>query len=153
MKTSLLPLLTILLLAAFAPAADLTSIGDWTESINASALVSGAGSDLQPQFESVAGVTTLTISNAPAAWTLRVRLAGSGGHSDVTVHVKRASGGSGSGTISGGTAYQALTGSDAELFSGTSDRGSISLQFKLTGLTRKVSPATYLSSIIFTVSS
>ena len=31
------------------------------------------------------------------------------------------------------------------------DRGNISLQFKLTGLNRTVSPDTYSSSLIFTV--
>jgi hypothetical protein len=151
MKSPLHKLLPLLALTGLAHGADLTSRGDWVESITAANLVSGAGSDLQSQFESVAGVTTLTISTAPGAWTLRVRLGGSGGHGDVTVYVKRTSAGSGSGSISGGTAYMALTGSDAELFSGTENRGNVSLQFKLTGLSRTVSPATYLSSIIFTV--
>lgn len=149
MKASLHKLLLLLALPGLAQGADLTSIGDWVESITAANLVSGAGSDVQSQFESVSGVTSLTISNAPGAWTLRVR--GSGGHGDVTVLVKRTSGGSGSGSISGGTAYQELTGSDAELFSGTDARSGIPLQFKLTGLSRNVAPATYLSSIIFTV--
>jgi hypothetical protein len=151
MKSSLRKLFTLLTLAGFAQGADLTSNGDWIESITAGHLISGAGSDLQPQFESVPGVTTLMISTAPGAWTLRARLSGNGAHSDVTVYVKRASGGNGSGSISGGTAYMALSGSDAELFSGTGDRSNISLQLKLTGLSRKVSPGTYLSSIIFTV--
>lgn len=134
-----------------AQGADLSSSGDWVETVNATHLVSGAGSDLQPQFESISGVTTLTITNAPGSWTLRVRLAGSGGHGDVTVSVKRTSSGSGTGTIVDGSAYMPLTGSDAVLFSGTEDRSGISLQFKLTGLSRNVSPASYLSSIIFTV--
>lgn len=151
MKSSLQQLLALLALTSLAQSADLTSSGDWSESITAANLVSGAGSDLQPQFESVSGITTLTIGNAPGSWTLRVRIAGSGGHSNVTVHVKRTSGGSGSGSISGGTAYMALTGGNSTLFSGAENRSNISLQFKLTGLSRSVSPATYLSSIIFTV--
>lgn len=142
-------LLLLFALCGTSQAADLTSSGDWVETITAANLVSGAGSDLQAQFESISGVSTLTISIAPGAWSLRVRV--SGGHGDVTVHVKRTSAGSGSGSISGGTAYLALTGSDTELFSGSEDRSSVSLQFKLTGLSQNVSPATYLSSIIFTV--
>lgn len=151
MKFSLLKLFALVALPRLVHGADLTSMGDWVESITAANLVSGAGSDLQSQFESVSGVTSLTISNAPGAWKLQARLGGSGGHGDVTILVKRSSGGSGLGSISGGTAYMALSGSDAELFSGTEDRGNISLQFKLTGLSRSVSPATYLSSIIFTI--
>lgn len=151
MKPPLHKLLLVLGLTGLTRGADITSNGDWVESISAAHLVSGAGSDLQPQFESVAGVTSLTISNAPGAWTLGVRRAGGGGHGDVTVYVKRTSGGTGSGSISGGSAYMELTSSNAELFSGTEARSGISLQFKLTGLSRGVSPATYFSSIIFTV--
>lgn len=151
MKSSMLKVVPLLAFSSFAQGADLTSSGDWVESINATHLVAGAGSDLQAQFESVSGVTTLTITNAPGAWSLRVRRGGSGGHGDVTVYVKRTSSGSGSGSIAGGTAYQALTGTDEELFSGSDARSSVSLQFKLTGLSRNVSPATYLSSLIFTV--
>jgi hypothetical protein len=151
MKSSLQKLFVLLALTGLAHGADLTSMGNWVENITAANLVSGAGSDLQPQFESLSGVMSLTISNASGAWMLRARLGGSGGHSDVTIFAKRTSGGSGPGSISGGTAYMELTGSDAELFSGAEDRGNISLQFKLTGLSRNVPPATYLSSIIFTV--
>jgi hypothetical protein len=151
MKSPLPKLLALLALSDLVHGADLTSSGDWVENITAANLVSGAGSNLQPQFESVSGITSLTINNAPGAWTLRVRLAGSGGHGNVTVYAKRTSGGSGVGTISGGTAYMALTGSDTEFFSGTDNRGNISLQFKLTGLSSSVSPATYFSSILFTV--
>ncbi len=151
MKSSLLQLLSLFALTSLTHGADLTSSGDWFESISAANLLAGAGSNLQPNFESVSGVTMLTISDASGPWTLRARLAGGGGHGDVTVSVKRTSGGSGSGSISGGTAYLALTGSDAELFSGSENRSSLSLQFKLTGLSPAVSPATYLSSIIFSV--
>lgn len=151
MKSSLHKRLVLLALPALVHGADITSIGDWSETITAANLVSGAGSNLQAQFESVAGVTSLTITNAPGAWTLRVRRGGSGGHGDVTVFVKRTSSGSGSGSVSGGTAYVELTGTDTELFTGTDARSGISLQFKLTGLSRSVTPATYLSSIIFTV--
>ncbi|MEI9894764.1 MAG: hypothetical protein WDN28_12975 [Chthoniobacter sp.] len=151
MKSSLHKILPWLALAGLAQGADLTSSGDWIQTITAAHLSSGAGSDLQAQFESVSGVTTLTVANASGAWSLRARRSGGQGHPDVTVYVKRTSGGGGSGSISGGTAYMELTTSDAEIFSGSEARSGISLQFKLTGLSRKVSPATYLSSIIFTV--
>ena len=150
-KSPLCKALLILALSAATQSAELTSSGDWVATINAANLVSGAGSDLQAQFESVSGVTTLTITNAPGAWSLRVRRSGSQWHGNVTAHVKRTSDGSGSGSISGGNAYAALAATDTELFSGSGARGNISLQFKLTGLSKTVSPATYLSSIIFTV--
>jgi hypothetical protein len=151
MKTSLHRFLVLGAFATLAHGADLTSMGDWTQSITAADLVSGAGTDLKPQFESAAGVTTLTVSNSPGPWTVSVKHSGNGGHGDVTVYVKRVSGGSGTGTIEGGTAYQALTGADVDLFTGTEARNGISLQFKLTGLSRDVPPANYLSTIVFTV--
>lgn len=151
MKSFLHKFLTLFALTGLAHSADLTSIGDWSENVTAANLVSGAGSDLQSQIESISGVTTLTISNAPGAWTLRARRSSSQWNNNLAVYAKRTSAGSGSGTISGGNAYVELTGNDSEIFSGTENRGSIAIQFKLTGLSRSVSPATYISSIIFTV--
>lgn len=132
-------------------AADITVTGGWLETLNATTLTAGAGSDLVGQIESASGISVLTIINAPGNWTLRARKSGSGGHPDVTIHVRRSSSGSGSGGISGGTSFMALTGSDVEIFSGTDDRENISLQFKLSGLSKDIPPATYFSSIIFTV--
>ncbi|MEN3370008.1 MAG: hypothetical protein V7609_2151 [Verrucomicrobiota bacterium] len=145
------PVLALLLLLDASQAADLSSIGSWSESLTAANLVSGAGSDLQNQIESVSGVTALTISNAPGPWSVRARLSSSQWNSNFTLFVRRSSAGSGSGTISGAEGYIEITGSDSEIFSGSENRGSISLQFKLTGLAGNISVATYLSSIIFTV--
>ncbi len=125
-------------------------MGDWTEVVTAANLLAGAGSDLQDQRESLAGVTTLTITNAPASWTVRARR-GSRRNDNFSLFIRRMSSGRGSGTISGAESYVEITGRDAEVFSGTGDRSAISLQFKLTGLARNVSAATYLSSITFTV--
>jgi len=38
--------------------------------VNATNLVSGAGSDLQAQFVSISGVTTLTITNVSGAFSI-----------------------------------------------------------------------------------
>ena len=144
----------ILALLAFAPAdqaADLVSSGDWTETITASNLVSGAGSNLQSQLQSMAGVTSLTISNAPGSWTLRVHRTGSPWAGEVALFVKRTSAGSGSGSIAGGESFVEVTASDVEIFNGSEARSNVALQFKLTGLSVGVSPANYLSSIVFTV--
>lgn len=138
-------------LAVAANAADIVSSGDWYETITAANLSAGAGSDLVAQIESVSGVTTLTISNAPGAWSLVARRSSTTWHADLAVSVKRVSDGSGSGSIAGGAAYVELTGSDIEIFTGTEDRSDISLQLKLTGLSKDVAPDTYASSIIFTV--
>jgi hypothetical protein len=141
----------LLLLPAAIHGADLTSLGDWTETLTASHLSAGAGSDLPNQLESIAGVTTLTITNAPGAWTLRARRSGKRWNNDFALFVKRTSAGVGSGSISGGEGYVEITGSNGEIFEGAGSRSSISLQFKLTGLASNVAAETYFSSIIFTV--
>ncbi len=151
MKSTCLKYLILLASTGYLEAADLSSSGDWVQGISAADLVAGAGSNLQPIFESVPGATVLSIANAPGSWSLRVRQSGSGGSGNVTIYVRRVSAGSGSGSIAGGTAYQALSGSDAELFSGSLPRSGVTLQYKLTGLSAGVPPSTYLSSIIFTV--
>jgi hypothetical protein len=126
-------------------------MGDWTETLTASHLAAGAGSDLSNQLESIAGVTTLTISDAPGDWKIRARRSSSRWNDNFALFVKRTSAGSGSGSISGAESYVEITGNDVEILAGSEDRSSISLQFKLTGLASNVAAATYLSSIIFTV--
>ena len=132
-----------------ASAADVTTIGSWTESVTAANLASGAGSDLAP-LESVSGTTILNLTSTAGTWHLKARLGPGQWNSNLTIWVKRVSDGSGSGTISGGSAYVQLAAADTEIFGGLSDRNNIALQFKLTGLTRRVTPSTYNSSIIFT---
>lgn len=148
MKSALLTFLA--LGAGLAPAADLSAIGSWTETVTAADLTGGAGSDLRP-FESVSGTVSLTITNATGTWQLRARRSGTQWDGHLALWVKRSSSGNGSGDISGGDAYIELTGTDTEIFSGSDNRSGVSLQFKLTGLTTGVSPSTYLSSITFTV--
>jgi len=149
-KSSLRKLLALLALTGFAHGADLTSSGDWVETINAADLVSGAGSALLNP-ESVSGVTTLSVSNPLVTWRVRVHRTSGSWMSNVEIWVKRSSGGSGLGTISGGTSYMQLTGTDVDFFSGTLARSNISLQFKVTGLSLTVTPGTYQSPIVFTV--
>src|SRR2546426_8064045 len=96
MKSTLWKTLLVLALSGSSQSADLISSGDWVAAISAANLVSGAGSDLQSQFESISGVTTLTVTNAPGAWSLHARRSGSQWNGAVAVFVKRTSGGSGS---------------------------------------------------------
>jgi hypothetical protein len=151
MKTSLRHLFFALACAVAASAADLTSTGDWTENVNASYLVSGAGSDLPAAIQSISGTTVLSIANAPGSWRVKARRSPGNWDGNLGVWVKRSSDGSGSGTIAGGEVFVELGATDVEIFSGSGARSSISLQFRLTGLTCGASPDTYTSSIIFTV--
>jgi hypothetical protein len=143
-------LLIVLVMMCTAYASDLTMMGGWTENVTAANLVSGAGSDLAP-LESVSGNVIVNVANTAGTWHLKARLGAGQWNNNFTIWVKRSSDGSGSGTIAGGAGYVQLTATDAEIFTGLNDRSNISLQFKLTGLTKTTLPNTYNSPIIFTV--
>jgi hypothetical protein len=131
-------------------AADLTVTGDWFKSVTAADLIAGAGSDLPNSQESSVGATVLSINLAPGAWRVKARRNGLW-PANMTLWVRRTSDGNGVGSISGGAAYVEVGGAEVELFSGSEDRSNISLQFRVTGLNRTVSPGDYPSSVTFIV--
>jgi hypothetical protein len=136
-------------------AIDLSTTGGWTETVNEFDLVSGAGSDLIDTYESATDATSMTISSCTGDtdnWQLLVRrIDDAGWHGDFTLYAKRTSGGEGTGSISGGSAYIEITTTDTQLFSGAGDRSNISIQYKLTGMSINVLPNTYSETITFTV--
>lgn len=153
MKTSVCAILSLFLCSLSSQCADLMSTGDWTRQIGASDLNGGAGSDLTSQYESAPGSTTLTISNTtPGTWRVYARRSDSTWNGSVALSIKRTSDGSGPGTISGASSYVQLTLIDTEICSGTGDRTTVGLQFRLDGMSKNVSPGTYSSTVIFTIS-
>ena len=148
-------LVPILLFLTRAEAIDLSATGGWSETVDETDLVSGAGSDLVDTYESTTDATTMTIYNCTGDtdnWRLDVRRIDEGGwHQDFTLYVKRTSDGNGNGSISGGLSYIEITTTDTQLFSGAGDRSNISIQYKLTGMSINVLPDTYSKTITFTV--
>ena len=127
--------------------------GNWSETIDASDLQAGAGSDLKSTYESAADAGLLAISDtAGGAWRVDVRWSDTTWHTNFTLSVKRTGDGSGGGSISGGTVYQVIGESNVEFFSGTGDRSGIPLQFKLGDMSLQVPPDTYSTTVIYTVS-
>ena len=150
MKPALHFLLALLIASSSLPAIDLSASGDWAETLNASDLASGAGTDLPSNLQSVSGITVLSVSNVTGAWHVTARRSSSTWDNHFTLYVRRTSSGIGSGSISGGDSYIEVTGTDTEIFSGSGPRSSISIQYKLTGLNHNIPPSRYLSSLIFT---
>ena len=132
-------------------AVDIATVGDWAESHNAGDLTSGAGSDLPSSITSISGVTTLAVSNVSGAWHVKVRRSGSTWDSHFTLYIRRTSAGIGSGSISGGDSYIEVTSTDTEIFTGSDPRSAIAVQYKITGTNHHTPPATYLSTLTFTV--
>lgn len=150
MKRVLHMALIAVLLSGVASGDSITSIGNWTQTINASHLVAGAGSNLQSSLASISGTTTIDVNGAQN-WTVLARRGTGPWSSGVTLQIKRTSAGSGAGTISGGEDFIDINTSNVTIFSGRSHRNGVALQYRLTGLSCTVPPGTYSAPIIFTV--
>lgn len=129
---------------------DISASGGWTETIDVGDLVSGAGSNLTDAYVSAASATTVSLTYA-GSWRVDVKRTDSVWHADYTLFSQRTSGGSGGGTIAGGLSYQGISTTDAAFFSGTADRSGIDLQYRLTGMSVSAQPATYSTTVTFTI--
>jgi len=133
-------------------AADISVVGNWTELIDRDDLVAGAGSDLRSPIESAGAQATLDISATTGGnWTVKVAKSDLNWPAGVSVAVRRTSDGSGSGGISGGTTYLALSGTEQVLFSGSGDRSGIQVQLKTEGLSVGAAPDNYSTTITYRV--
>ena len=146
-------LVAALSLSAPAEAIDVATSGAWSITVDATDLVSGAGSDLVASYESASSEVTIDLTNTADsgdAWRVDVKMTGSW-HADLHLWVRRTGGGSGPGTISGGTTYQEITSTYAASFSGTGDRTGVPLQFKVTGVSVGVDPTAHLRVVVYQV--
>ena len=135
-------------------AIDIVATGAWSPAIGAADLQGGAGTDLEPAYESNADQVTITISNTTGIgdnWRVDVKRTDSNWHGDYILSVKRTGAGAGGGSIAGGTDYQEVTTNYAALYSGTGDRNDIPIQFKLAGVSIRIPPDTYSTTITYTV--
>jgi len=140
----------LIFLANKAEALDIIVTGDWSETINVSDLISGAGSDLIDSYESASNAVSLSISGTTGTWRIDVKRVDTTWHGDFILYVKRTSDGTGGG-VSGGTAYQEVTGSDLSFFSGSDDVSGINTQLKLSGVSIQIPADTYTTTIYYTV--
>jgi hypothetical protein len=130
--------------------------GNWSETIDSDDLQAGAGSDLIDTYESAVDAVYIDISGAAGNWTVSVRADTEppDWHSNLQLHVKRTSDGSGPGpsTISGGTTYQEVTDTDQSFFSGYLGRSDINVQLKVSGVSTQLPAYTYTTTVYYTVS-
>jgi len=148
-------LLSILVVFATSPvhSIDITLTGSWTENIDVLDLSAGPGSDLESEYESAVDQVIVDIANTLGggdAWRIDIRKSDISWSSDMYVHVKRTSSGSG-GSTAGGTTYLQLSGVDQQFFTGTDDVTGIDIQYKISGVSVSIAPGTYTTNIIYTV--
>jgi len=132
---------------------NITVTGSWSETIDASDLEAGAGSDLIDTYESIAGAVSISISGTTGPsdnWRVDVKKVDTNWDSSFHLYVRRTSDGTG-GSVSGGTAYQEITDVDQSFFDGSDDVGGINIQLKLSGVSVQISPDSYITTVYYTV--
>jgi len=148
----ILTLLLFLLISSYGIcwAVNITITGSWAETIDASDLQAGAGSDLIDTYESASNTVAIDIIT-PTNWRVDVKKSDTNWHANFQLYVRRTSDGSGSGSISGGTSYQEITDTDQSFFNGTLDRSNITGQLELTGVSVQIPVDTYTTTVYYTV--
>jgi len=129
----------------------ITATGSWSETIDASDLVAGAGSDLIGTYESNSDQIVLDIDVGRGNFRVDVSKINTNWHSDFQLYVRRTSDGTGDGEISGGTSYQEITDTYQSFFTFKKDRTGINLQLKLSGVSVQVAPDTYTTTAYYTI--
>lgn len=129
----------------------ITATGSWSQTIDASNLTGGAGTDLNSTYQSASNAVVIDIIGAGSTWGVAVKKITSNWHSSLHLSVKRTSDGTGVGTISGGTSYQEVTDIDQSFFSGNRSRANVNVQFQLTGVSIQVPPGVYTATVYYTV--
>ena len=133
-------------------AVSISVTGSWFESVDATDLTGGAGSDLPSVYESSADQVTIQIAGAGNSdWRVDIRKVDTDWHSDLGLHIRRTSDGSGPGRISGGTSYQQISDTYQEFFSGSRNRRNISVQLMLDGVSADLPCGDYLTTVYYTV--
>ena len=143
----------IIFFAGKTEAIDITVVGSWNLSITSSDLVEGAGSDLKSDYESAADAVSISISATAGvsdAWRVDVKKVDTNWQGNLILYIKRTSNGIG-GSVSGGTAYQEVTGSDTSFFSGSDDVSGIKAQVKLNGVSVQIPIDIYTTTIYYTI--
>jgi len=160
MRTTIKSLVCVLLLLpiivkeSVEAAISIEVTGDWSETtIDYTDLLAGAGSDLKNPYESAVAAVSIDILDANGNWGVSVKADTDppDWHSNLHLHVKRTSEGTGSGSISGGDAYLEVTDTDQDFFSGSLSRSGINVQLMLTGVSIQVPPDVYSTTVYYTV--
>jgi len=98
--------------------------------------ITEAGSDYLGTYSSLVDQTKIRLRNVGgSSWSVSVRYAPNNDwDNSLILRAQRTGPGTGTGIISGGTAFQTLTLIDAVFFTGTNNRQTIPIQYQLSGV-------------------
>jgi hypothetical protein len=146
----------ILILASTSvDAYEIVAVGGWWRMVTSADLVGGAGTDLVSTYEGSANESVLSISGCSEPtdpWRVDVRKTDTNWHGDLALSVRRVSGGDGLGAApSGGDTYVPVGSENAEFFWGWGDRRDICVQYRLSGMSVRIPPGIYSTTVTYTV--
>ena len=129
--------------------------GGYTFDISSSSLASGAGSDFQNTVVSNTAAERLYISNTSGideTWSVYIKKSDNLWDDDLVLSAYVSGEGSGNGTMTTTGEYQEVTDMNAVFFSGTGDRDSITVQFKICGVSiMTIEKENYSTEIVYTL--
>jgi len=160
-KYCYIPGITLILLCCAANYLDaqesISVSGSWSETIDVTDLTGGPGSDLNSTYTSASNVVYHSISSSSYRlweswdWRVDVRRSDINWDSRFQLYVRRSSNGIGFGSISGGTAYQLISTSDQQFYTGTYHRYLVGCQFELRNVSVQIPADDYTTTVIYTI--
>ena len=134
-----------------AEAATITISGSWSRVIGAGDLQGGAGTDLNPAYESATNQITMVVRDN-ANWRVDVRRIDTIWHANFVLSIRRTNNGTaGNGWVAGGTTYLQITTTSQTFVTGFRNRRGITLQERLDGVSVSIPVRTYTTTIQYTV--
>lgn len=138
------------------PAITLKTSGKWTLRLRKAELTEKKGGcDFNPMQESGVDQVTLNIkktTGGTASWRIDIRRVDNGWDSDLRIFAQRTSDGTGTGSIAGGSSYIEVTTIDRPFFTGSGDRLTVGIQYKVEGVSVfNLNVASYITAIWYTV--
>jgi hypothetical protein len=135
---------------------NITVMGGWTNPIDSTDLISGAGSHLTNSYQSGINATILTITGnnkKNAVWQVYVSRSDMNWPSNFVLCVKRTGAGDGKEgtTINGGLSFIEVGAAKTLFFSGTGNHHNIPIQYQLSGVSLQTGPNNYNTGVVFTV--
>ncbi|NEW78904.1 MAG: hypothetical protein GZ086_05650 [Gelidibacter sp.] len=137
----------------FSQTIDITVIGSWMKTINASD-ISEAGNDYPAAYTSNTNQTIMTINpkNSSKLIYVFVKKTDIDWNNNLNLKIKRNSNGTnGNSSINGGIIFQTITNIDTNFFTCTGPFVNVPFQYEITGISVLLPVQNYSTTIMFTV--
>ncbi|MBI5207019.1 MAG: hypothetical protein HY934_04425 [Candidatus Firestonebacteria bacterium] len=135
-------------------AIDIAATGGWTQTITSANLISGAGSNLVNTYQSATNATRINITNCinnNDNWRVDINRTDVLWDAGFVLSARRTSNGTGGGSINGGIAYMVIPTAAQQFFTGSGNRSTINIRYRLSGMSITISPNNYSTIITYTV--